>query len=82
MGGLPVLIAWVAGLTGILDSHRPVTDVLAEVPEERAAEFGPWLAKTCLGNRKPVLRAAVARPAPVAHPVLPAPARCIVDPPA
>jgi len=31
LGGLPVLVAWIAGLTGILKSHRPVTDVLAEV---------------------------------------------------
>lgn len=31
LGGLPLLVAWIAGLTGILESHRPVTDVLAEV---------------------------------------------------
>ncbi len=31
LGGLPVLVAWIAGLTGMLESHRPVTDVLAEV---------------------------------------------------
>ncbi len=31
LGGLPVLIAWIAGRTGFLESHRPVTDVLAEV---------------------------------------------------
>lgn len=31
LGGLPVLVAWAAGHTGLLDSHRPVTDVLAEV---------------------------------------------------
>jgi len=31
LGSLPVLVAWAAGLTGILERHRPVTDVLAEV---------------------------------------------------
>ncbi len=30
LGGLPVLVAWVAGLTGLLETHRPVTDVIAE----------------------------------------------------
>jgi len=31
LGGLPVLVAWVAGVTGFLENQRPVTDVLAEV---------------------------------------------------
>jgi diguanylate cyclase (GGDEF)-like protein len=30
-GGLPVLAAWVAGLSGLPAAHRPITDVLAEV---------------------------------------------------
>lgn len=30
-GGLPVLVAWIAGLYGLPEAHRPVTDVLAEV---------------------------------------------------
>jgi len=30
-GGLPVLVAWLAGLSGLPEAHRPVTDVLAEV---------------------------------------------------
>lgn len=30
-GGLPVLAAWVAGVSGLFEVHRPVTDVLAEV---------------------------------------------------
>jgi diguanylate cyclase (GGDEF)-like protein len=30
-GGLPVLAAWVIGLSGLPPAHRPVTDVLAEV---------------------------------------------------
>ena len=30
-GGLPVLAAWIAGLSGLPEAHRPVTDVLAEV---------------------------------------------------
>jgi diguanylate cyclase (GGDEF)-like protein len=30
-GGLPVLVAWIVGLYGLPDAHRPVTDVLAEV---------------------------------------------------
>lgn len=31
LGGLPLLIAWIAGRTGLLESYRPVTNVLAEV---------------------------------------------------
>ena len=31
VGGLPVLVAWIAGLSGLPEAHRPVTDVLAEV---------------------------------------------------
>jgi diguanylate cyclase (GGDEF)-like protein len=31
LGGLPLLVAWIAGLTGFLESHRPVTNVIAEV---------------------------------------------------
>jgi diguanylate cyclase (GGDEF)-like protein len=31
IGGLPVLVAWVAGLTGLFEAQRPVTDVIAEV---------------------------------------------------
>ncbi len=30
-GGLPVLAAWVVGISGLSQMHRPVTDVLAEV---------------------------------------------------
>lgn len=30
-GGLPILVAWVAGMYGLPAAHRPVTDVLAEV---------------------------------------------------
>ena len=30
-GGLPVLAAWVVGLSGLPTAHRPITDVLAEV---------------------------------------------------
>jgi diguanylate cyclase (GGDEF)-like protein len=30
LGGLPLLVAWVAGLTGLLETHRPVTDIVAE----------------------------------------------------
>jgi diguanylate cyclase (GGDEF)-like protein len=30
-GGLPVLAAWVVGLSGLPAAHRPITDVLAEV---------------------------------------------------
>ncbi|MBD3871636.1 MAG: GGDEF domain-containing protein, partial [Acidobacteria bacterium] len=30
-GGLPVLAAWLAGLLGLTEVHRPVVDVLAEV---------------------------------------------------
>jgi diguanylate cyclase (GGDEF)-like protein len=30
-GGLPVLAAWVIGLSGLPPAHRPITDVLAEV---------------------------------------------------
>ena len=30
-GGLPVLAAWLAGLLGLAEAHRPVVDVLAEV---------------------------------------------------
>ena len=30
-GGLPVLAAWLAGLSGLAEAHRPVVDVLAEV---------------------------------------------------
>ena len=30
-GGLPVLAAWLVGLSGLPVAHRPVTDVLAEV---------------------------------------------------
>ena len=30
-GGLPVLVAWIAGWYGLPEAHRPVTDVLAEV---------------------------------------------------
>ncbi len=31
VGGLPVLAAWIAAVSGILEDHRPVTDVMAEV---------------------------------------------------
>ena len=30
-GGLPVLAAWLVGLSGLAAAHRPITDVLAEV---------------------------------------------------
>ncbi len=30
-GGLPVLVAWLVGLSGLPAAHRPITDVLAEV---------------------------------------------------
>ena len=30
-GGLPVLVAWLVGLSGLPVAHRPITDVLAEV---------------------------------------------------
>jgi len=30
-GGLPVLAAWLVGLSGLAEAHRPVVDVLAEV---------------------------------------------------
>jgi len=30
-GGLPVLVAWLVGLSGLPAVHRPITDVLAEV---------------------------------------------------
>jgi diguanylate cyclase (GGDEF)-like protein len=30
-GGLPVLVAWIVGVYGLPEAHRPVTDVLAEV---------------------------------------------------
>ena len=30
-GGLPVLVAWLVGLSGLPVAHRPMTDVLAEV---------------------------------------------------
>jgi diguanylate cyclase (GGDEF)-like protein len=31
VGGLPVLVAWLVGLSGVAIAHRPITDVLAEV---------------------------------------------------
>jgi diguanylate cyclase (GGDEF)-like protein len=31
VGGLPVLAAWLVGLSGLAIAHRPITDVLAEV---------------------------------------------------
>lgn len=31
IGGLPVLVAWLVGLSGLPVAHRPITDVLAEV---------------------------------------------------
>jgi diguanylate cyclase (GGDEF)-like protein len=31
VGGLPVLAAWLVGLSGVAVAHRPITDVLAEV---------------------------------------------------
>ena len=37
------------------------SEPLAAVDEDVAAEFGPWLAKTGLASRKPVIRAAVVR---------------------
>lgn len=31
VGGLPVLVAWIAGFSGLPEAHHPVTNVLAEV---------------------------------------------------